>query len=111
MELCPTRHSRAWKPRYNHLGIKTVSSRLLQRMTRVEADRHGLKLKKMKTFGFFEFQCYTTQITEKNKNKTKTKMVSTPRINLFFYLLHNSTGAFCVLIQAPNIDISRDLTF
>lgn len=46
MELCPTRHSRAWEPRYNHIGIKTVSSRLLQQMARMEADRHGLKLKK-----------------------------------------------------------------
>ena len=39
----------------------------------MEGDRHGLKLKKkMKKVGFFEFQCYTTQITEKNKtNKQK----------------------------------------
>ena len=68
MEPCPTRHSRAWDPRYNHIGIKTVSSRLFQRIARMEDDRHVLKLlKKVKKFGFFEFQCCTTQITEKKK--------------------------------------------
>ena len=38
----------------------------------MEGDRHGLELKKkMKKVGFFEFQCYSTQITEKNKQTNK----------------------------------------
>ena len=40
----------------------------------MEGDRHGLELKKkMKKVGFFEFQCYSTQITEKKNNKQTKK--------------------------------------
>ena len=90
MELCPTRHSRAWEPRYNHIGIKTVSSRLLQRMARMEADRHGLKLKKNEKVWLFRVSMlYHT-------NHRKKKLLVLPAEICFLSSSHLYRSILCV---------------
>ena len=46
---------------------------------------------------------------QQTNKKTKQKWLVLPG-EICFYLLRNSTGAFCVLIKAPNNDTTRDLT-